>query len=295
VVAGAAIQGATYLDGDAGTRVNLLAVRDTAGGLISAFTDTDGGVQRFETACGASSWWGGAAEPNTTRRFFLGSVGPPSCNLGNGAPVTAAAGQVQWLLARYVAQGGPGVPVVRTFPLASHTLKGPGAMGVSSDGVWVAYPAVNGQLRLEKFSTDTLVQRAQAQAGGRSFAAGQNMVPALGVADVVPHPIRDRVYVLATVTDLLGTFGDELWPAVTTPTVVVLVFDRAAVLLSAWVLPDSSFGRSASAMGLVDEQLLVSGQCTGTPDAGGGNNLDPLCLPQATNTTSSFLFAMPAP
>jgi len=67
-------------------------------------------------------------------------------------------------------------------------------------------------------------------------------------------------------------------------------FDTKAVLQSVQWLASTTAAKSASTMALIDDRLVISGQCDLTPAAAA----DPLCGTQASASPTSFLFAIEA-
>jgi len=295
VTTGGIIAGAMFTGSRGSPLVHVVGPRDSSGTHVSAYALPDGGVRRTETPCGPVSWWGGARAGNTLNRFFIGAVQANPCNFGDGRYVTPPNGQFQLVLVRYLGDEhvvGGGVPTVRTLDLASNALYGPAAIGATEDSVWIAYYSATSHLRLERYSALSVQPdaAAQAEATGSAFVTQQSAL-GLRVVEVLPHPARDRVYVLATVADSKATFAGEVLPTLDRQTLAVFVFDRSARLLSVRWLPSTNAPKSGSAMMLTDERLVVSGQCEATPPQG---TTDPLCNPLQASTPSSFLFAMPA-
>ena len=292
VVTGASFVGAMYPEADAGLKVHVSAPKNSSGTHVSAITSQDGGVQRTENTCGNTFWWDAATADGSNRRFFIGGVNLQPCNLGNGQYVTAPVGQVQLVLVRYSGVNGPGVPTVRELTAASKTLAGPAALGATADAVWIAYYAPSGHLRLERYSPDTVNSQGAVQAAGQAYVTASTTL-GLQVLDVVPHPVRDRVYVLSTVLEPKSTWGSEVFPTFNQPTLAIFLFEASTrKLLGVWWVPSTNAPKSGSSMALIDERLVVSGQCDATPAAG---TTDLLCNPGASGFPSSFLFAFPAP
>lgn len=293
--AGGVLAGAMYSDGpegDGGLVVHVVAPKNSSGTHTSALTFPDGGVLRSESTCGNTTWWDAASARGSNRRFFLGNVNLAPCDLGNGQTVTPVTGQVQWVLVRYSGAGIAGVPTVRELGSASKSITGPAALGAIGDAVWIAYYAPTGQLRLERWTTDTVTAQGAVQAAGQAYVTASTEL-GLVVADVVPHPARDRLYVAVTVGDRKSSWGSEVLPVFDQKTIAVFTFEASTKrLLGVEWVPSTAAPKIASSMTLIDEKLVVSGYCDGTPS---GGTSDPLCNSTMTTSPSSFLFAFPAP
>ncbi len=295
-ISGGIVASTMFRDAAGNPVVHALGSRDSNGTHVTALVEPDGGVRRAEYSCGPTTWWDAATTGDSMQRFFIGAVQAQPCNLGDGQYVAPAGGDaLRWVLVRYqgdVASAG-GVPTVRQLPMANGVLPGPAALGATESAVWVAYYSATSHLRLQRYSVGSMQPdvAAVSEATGSAFVTGTAAL-ALTVGDVVPHPSRDRVYVLATVSDSKASWAGETLPALTVPTLAVFVFDRSARLLEVRWLPSASSAKSASSMALIDERLVVSGQCDSpsglTPQS------EPLC-PSASSTPVSFLFGFPAP
>ncbi|MBS1153909.1 MAG: hypothetical protein H6Q89_5607, partial [Myxococcaceae bacterium] len=253
----------------------------------------DGGVKRFESTCGNVAWWDGATAEGSNRRYFIGAINTQSCDLG-GSQYFGPGGtnQFKWVLVRYSGSQVPGVPVVRELNAASGALSGPAALGTDSTSVWIAYHAPTGHLRLEQYSAGTMSSQGAVQASGQPYVTAQTTL-GLPVVDVAPHPTRNTVYVLVTVKDSKSKWSTEPLPALDQMTLAIYTFDKTTreLLRVAWV-PSSNAPKYGSTMAVIDDRLIVTGQCDPTP---AGGTTDPLCSPTASTTPFSFIFAIPAP
>jgi hypothetical protein len=293
VAGGGIINGAIYEEPDAGLWAHIVSPKTSSGTHVSALVGPDGGVRRTESTCGNVVWWDGATAEGSNRRYFIGAINAQTCDFGGGQYFgPGGANQFKWVLVRYSGTNGPGVPIVRELNAATGALKGPAALGANANSVWIAYYAPTGHLRLEHFSADTLSSQGAVQATGQPYVTGQTEL-GLAIADVVPHPTRNTVYVLVTVKESKSRWSNEALPALNQMTLAVYTFDKTTrQLLSVKWIPSSNAAKYASSMVLVDDQLVVSGQCAGTP---AGGTSDPLCSPTESASDFSFIFSTPAP
>lgn len=295
VAGGGIIGGAMYPEPDAGMAVHVVASATSSGTHVSAITNEDGGVTRTTNTCGNENWWDAATMDGTNRRYFIGNVFNAACDLGNGNPVTPnPLATRQWVVVRYAGVKGPGNAYVQQLGAASKSVTGPAALGVTADSLWIAYYSTTAHLRLEKLNPQNLSVLLADEATGQAFISATTNL-GLSVADVVPHPTRDRVYVVATIFDPKSTWRAEAIPAFKDSTILILTFEASTLkLLGVGALASPTIGKYASTMVLIDDHLVVSGQCNATtPDAG----VDPLCSPTPTpvGQDQSFIFSTPAP
>lgn len=294
VYAGGIVSGAMFEDPDAGPTTHVVSPKTASGTHVSALSKPDGGVKRTESPCGNVVWWDGATAGDSPKRFFIGAINTNQCDFGGSQFFGPLGGNTfRHVLVRYAGVAGvPGVPTVRELPQASGAIRGPSALGATASSVWIAYYAPTGHLRLEQFSTDTVLSQGAVQAAGQPYITGKTDI-GLEVYDVVPHPTRNRVYVLVTVYDSKSTWANEVTPPLIESTLAIYTFDSVtkALLGVKWV-PSSNTPKIGSQMALIDDQLVVTGQCDLTP---AGGTTDPLCSPTPTSNLFSFIFSTPAP
>ncbi len=294
VAGGGIIGGAMYPEPDAGMAVHVVASASSSGPHVSAITNEDGGVTRTTHPCANENWWDGATMDGTNRRYFIGNVFNGACDLGNGNPIVPMPTATrQWVVARYAGVKAPGNAYVQPLG-AAFKATGPAALGVTSDSLWVAYYSTTSHLRVERLNPNNLSSMIVDEATGQSFVTNTTDL-GLSVADIVPHPTRDRVYVMASLFDAKSTWRAETIPAFNRSTILIFTFEASTMkLLGVGMLPSTAIGKYGSQMALIDDHLVVTGQCTATPPDAGA---EPLCSPTPTpvGQEQSFIFSTPAP